>query len=140
MWARGGNGVARGCAPIPALALALGAVLMLVSPAGAVTFTQFTSANLGGDDAPCWTMDGSAVFYSSRVFGLPYIYRKQLGDAMGSSGTRVTAGATWGLLAERLEPFVMNVELLATDGHPATHPRADGTHHLWVLLPGSVPA
>jgi Tol biopolymer transport system component len=90
----------RGIGPAGGRALRAGLVLATLvacaSPgaARAVTFTQFTSSNLGGDDAPCWSMDGGAVFYSSRVTGFPYIYRKNLGDPVGSSGTRLTSGTT----------------------------------------------
>ncbi|MEP7028115.1 MAG: hypothetical protein ABI960_05930, partial [Candidatus Eisenbacteria bacterium] len=69
-------------------------LLAIASSAGAVTFTQFTSVNLGGDDAPCWAMDGNSVFYSSRATGFPYIFRKNLGDPMNTSGTRLTSGTT----------------------------------------------
>ena len=59
--------------------------------AAALSFSQFTSLNLGGDDAPVWSHDGSAVFYSSRATGFPYIFRKNLGDAMNATGARLTS-------------------------------------------------
>jgi TolB protein len=94
--------------------LALAAVALCIAPgaARAITFTQFTSANLGGDDAPCWSMDGGAVFYSSRVSGFPYIYRKNIGDPVGSSGTRVTGGTTdeYQVTASADGAYVMIVE------------------------------
>jgi len=84
----------RGRATCVGLVLAALAVCAAPGAARAVTFTQFTSVNLGGDDAPCWTTDGGAVFYSSRAVGFPYIFRKNLGDPLGSSGTRLTSGTT----------------------------------------------
>ena len=57
-----------------------------------VTYQQFTSLNLGGDDAPVWSHDGTAVFYSSRATGLPYIFRKTIGSPMNTTGTRLTNG------------------------------------------------
>ena len=71
------------------LLLALG---LPIRPAdGAVSCTQFTAVNLGGDDAPCWSRDGNSVFYSSRATGFPYIFRKDIGTPMNTSGTRMTS-------------------------------------------------
>jgi len=70
----------------------LGALALSAGPARAVTFAQFTSQNLGGDSAPCWSRDGGYVFYSTRVSGFPYIYKKAQNDPMTTTGTRIT---TW---------------------------------------------
>ncbi len=77
-----------------ALALVVAVSLAAAGAVGAVTFTQFTSVNLGGDDAPCWSTDGGSVFYSSRATGFPYVFRKNIGDPVGTSGTRLTSGTT----------------------------------------------
>lgn len=74
------------------------ALLALAAPSRAfeptsVSYQQFTSATFaGGDDAPVWSHDGTAVFYGSRVTGFPYIFRKTIGSPMVDSGTRLT---TW---------------------------------------------
>lgn len=57
---------------------------------GAASFSQFTSANLGFDNAPSWSPDGQYVYYSTRVTGFPYIYRKAANAPMNQSGTRLT--------------------------------------------------
>ena len=56
----------------------------------ALSYQQFTSVNLGGDDAPVWSHDGTAVYYSSRATGFPYIFRKMIGAPMNTSGARLT--------------------------------------------------
>jgi len=115
-------GQARGGACVSGLALVVLAACGAARPAGAMTFTQFTSSNLGGDDAPCWSMDGGAVFYSSRVTGFPYIYRKNLGDPVGTSGTRLTSGTT--------EEYEVTV---SADGAYAIMVEGDSlaSRHLW---------
>lgn len=70
--------------------LLLFALLGFALPARAVTSTQFTSVNLGGDDAPVFSRDGGSVFYSTRATGFPYIFRKAVGAPMNTSGTRLT--------------------------------------------------
>jgi Tol biopolymer transport system component len=89
-----GGGAKRAPVPVLTFVLAAAVALLAVVPAGAVTFTQFTSVNLGGDDAPRWSVDGGSVFYSSRATGFPYIFRKNVGDPLGSSGARLTNGLT----------------------------------------------
>jgi Tol biopolymer transport system component len=56
-----------------------------------VSYSQFTSVNLGGDDAPCFSRDGGAVYYSSRATGFPYIFRKDVGAPMNTTGSRLTS-------------------------------------------------
>lgn len=55
------------------------------------SYQQFTSVNLGGDRAPAWSPDGASVFYSTRVGGFPYIYRKASNAPMNTTGTRLTS-------------------------------------------------
>jgi Tol biopolymer transport system component len=75
-----------------AAAAIVGVALLGVRPAqAALSYQQFTSLNLGGDDAPVWAHDGSAVFYSTRATGFPYIFRKALGTPMNSTGVRLTS-------------------------------------------------
>ncbi len=79
-----------------ALALATGLAPLGHAPtrayaAAAASYAQFTSLNLGGDNTPSWSSDGQYVFYSTRVTGLPYIYRKASAAPMNQSGTRLTA-------------------------------------------------
>ena len=62
--------------------------------AATASFIQFTSLNLGGDTAPSWSGDGQYVYYSTRVAGFPYIYRKASSAPMNQTGTRLT---TWEL-------------------------------------------
>ncbi len=85
---------------LAAAGLVAAAALAVVAPAAlaptraasseAASFAQFTSLNLGGDNSPCWSSDGQSVFYSSRVTGFPYIYRKAANSPMNQSGTRLT--------------------------------------------------
>lgn len=80
-----------GARVLAAAAIAAVGLLSAVRPApAALSYQQFTSFNLGGDDAPVWAHDGSAVYFASRVTGLPYIFRKALGEPMDASGTRLT--------------------------------------------------
>ena len=77
-------------------AVALG-VLVALAPTHAVSapaasYLQFTAVNLGGDNSPSWSSDGQFVYYSSRVTGLPYIYRKDSTAPMNQTGNRLT---TW---------------------------------------------
>jgi Tol biopolymer transport system component len=60
--------------------------------AGGVSFTQFTSINLGGDTNPTWSPDGARVYYVSPSGGFPYVYYKVPGAAANTPGTRMT---TW---------------------------------------------
>jgi Tol biopolymer transport system component len=81
---------------VAATVLAAGFAVAAFAPAPvaaeeAATFTQFTSANLGGDSAPSWSSDGLHVYYSTRVTGFPYIYRKASSAPMNQTGTRLTA-------------------------------------------------
>jgi Tol biopolymer transport system component len=78
------------------LVLATGFVPAALAPtrahsAAAASYVQFTSLNLGGDTAPSWSSDGQYVFYSTRVSGFPYIYRKSSSAPMNQSGTRLTS-------------------------------------------------
>lgn len=59
-----------------------------------VSLQQFTSVNLGGDRAPVWSPDGQAVYYSTRLSGFPYIYRKAANAGMNTTGTRLTTWVT----------------------------------------------
>ena len=59
--------------------------------AAEASYAQFTSINLGGDNSPSWSSDGQFVFYSTRLGGLPYIYKKAAGAPMNQAGTRLTA-------------------------------------------------
>jgi Tol biopolymer transport system component len=56
----------------------------------ALSYSQFTSLNLGGDDAPVWSHDGTAVYYGTRATGFPYIFRKDVGAPMNTTGARLT--------------------------------------------------
>ena len=56
------------------------------------SYAQFTSANVGGDNTPSWSPDGLSVYYSTRVTGFPYIYKKASSAPMNQTGTRLT---TW---------------------------------------------
>jgi Tol biopolymer transport system component len=85
----------RSLAAIGACAAAA-AILAGVAPASlraesAATYAQFTSLNLGGDNSPAWSSDGQWVYYSSRVTGFPYVYRKAANAPMNESGSRLTA-------------------------------------------------
>jgi len=75
------------------VALALGATIAAprVGAEVAASYLQFTSLNLGGDRAPAWSADGQAVYYSSRVGGFPYIYRKAATAPVNTTGARLTA-------------------------------------------------
>jgi len=76
---------------LAAVAIALAGLAFSARPApAALSYQQFTSLNLGGDDAPVWSHDGSAVYYSSRATGFPYIFRKTVGSPMNTTGTRLT--------------------------------------------------
>jgi len=84
-------------AAVAATAVAAGTVVLALTAARvptevAASFQQFTSLNLGGDRAPSWSPDGANVYYSTRVTGFPYIYRKASNAPMNQSGTRLT---TW---------------------------------------------
>jgi hypothetical protein len=109
----------------------LGTILALSSAALAPTratsseaasYLQFTSLNLGGDNSPSWSSDGQFVYYSSRVTGFPYIYRKAANTPMNQSGTRLT---TWEI--EELSASV------AADGQYVVMAVRDaiGRTHLW---------
>jgi len=75
-----------------AAVIAAVALVPAARPASAaLSYQQFTSFNLGGDDAPVWAHDGSAVYYSSRATGFPYIFRKTLGLPMDDAGARLTS-------------------------------------------------
>jgi len=79
---------------LAAAAIALAGLVPAARPASAaLSYQQFTSLNLGGDDAPVWAHDGSAVYYSSRAVGFPYVFRKTLGTPMDQTGTRLTGGS-----------------------------------------------
>jgi Tol biopolymer transport system component len=112
------------------------------------SYAQFTSLNLGGDNSPSWSSDGQFVFYSTRVTGFPYIYRKASNAPMNESGTRLTS---WTIeeLAASASPdgawVVMSVRdtialthlwrVPATGGVPLTRmthgPYADLHPHWW---------
>ena len=78
-------------ARVLASAAIVGAALFSARPApAALSYQQFTSLNLGGDDAPVWAHDGSAVYYASRATGFPYIFRKTIGTPMDQTGARLT--------------------------------------------------
>ena len=74
--------------------LLLAAFMCMAGPAGAaplaLSYQQFTSLNLGGDDAPVWSHDGTAVYYSTRATGFPYVFRKTIGSPMNTTGARLT--------------------------------------------------
>lgn len=73
-------------------AIALGAVAPGGTAAGPqASYEQFTSQNAGGDNSPSWSSDGQSVYYSTRVTGLPYIYRKASDAPMSETGTRLTS-------------------------------------------------
>jgi len=78
--------------PVGAFALTVLLLGLGAGAARAVTFAQFTNQNLGGDSAPCWSKDGGYVYYSTRVGGFPYIYKKAQGDPVTTTGARLT---TW---------------------------------------------
>jgi Tol biopolymer transport system component len=90
---------------------ALGAATVAV--AGGVSFSQFTSINLGGDTSPAWSPDGQRVYWVSPSGGFPYVYYKDPGAAPGTPGTRMTSwlfdelsvscssDAQWAVLATR---------------------------------------
>ncbi|MGH7725183.1 MAG: TolB family protein [Candidatus Eiseniibacteriota bacterium] len=79
--------------PFPAAAGAavLAFLAGTVSPAGAMTFSQFTSVNAGGDNSSAWSRTGARVYYSSRSGGLPYMYYKDAGAPVGQDGSRLTS-------------------------------------------------
>ena len=122
MRAGDGGGARRRPVSWPALAIGFAAAFLAPGPAGAVTFTQFTSQNLGGDDAPCWATDGGSVLYSSRVSGFPYIYRKNIGDPVSATGARLTTGT--------IDEYQVTV---SADGAYALICRGDSlnSRHLW---------
>ena len=70
-------------------ALPAGAVLATRDVAAA-SFAQFTSVNMGGDNSPTWSNDGQSVYYTSRLGGFPYIYKKAASAPMNQTGTRLT--------------------------------------------------
>jgi Tol biopolymer transport system component len=83
-------------AGVAALVLATGAATQALAPGRALStplasYEQFTSLNLGGDNSPSWSSDGQSVYYSTRVTGFPYIYRKAASAPMNQSGTRLTS-------------------------------------------------
>jgi len=104
-------------------ACALVALLGGPRSARALTFEQFTSLNMGGDDAPCWSQDGGYVYYSSRVDGFPHIWRKAADAPMNTSGTRLTTG---------FAPDELAVGI-SHDGNWAVMVIYDSlsSHHLW---------
>lgn len=98
---------------VPSVTVALALAVATVVFAGGVSFTQFTSINLGGDTSPAWSPDGTRVYYVSPSGGYPFVYYKAPGAAMGTPGTRMTSwlfdelsvscssDAQWAVLATR---------------------------------------
>ncbi|MEO6461861.1 MAG: hypothetical protein ABIP29_02185, partial [Candidatus Eisenbacteria bacterium] len=79
-----------------AWSIGVGMLPAVVAPPGAqaapeASYLQFTSINLGGDNSPGWSSDGQFVYYSTRLAGFPYIYRKAAGAPINLAGTRLTA-------------------------------------------------
>ncbi len=56
----------------------------------AMSFSQFTSVNAGGDNSPAWSRAGTRVYYSSRAGGFPYVFYKASNAPPGQDGTRLT--------------------------------------------------
>src|SRR5688572_11543637 len=84
------------------------------------SYVQFTSLNLGGDNSPSWSSDGQYVYYSTRVTGFPYIYRKASNAPMNQSGTRLTS---WEIeeLAASASPDGAYVVMAVRDTIALTH-------------------